>query len=116
MTPTEPLTDVEIRHRIAVFVVAELTRQGVSFGDGPTFDPCEFAERLLSTGIILATALKAENERLREALEPFLSVAAILDALPPGYIVDDDEPLRKHLPGVWPTVGDLRRAAKVLEG
>ena len=76
MTPVEPLTDVEIRHRIAVFVVAELTRQGVSFGDGPTFDPCEFAERLLSNDILLATALKDENERLRDEIQSLIEDAA----------------------------------------
>ncbi len=44
----------------------------------------------------------------REALDPFRRALAVIDALPPEYR-SDEHSLRSHLPGVWPTVGDLRR-------
>lgn len=44
---------------------------------------------------------------LKEAIDPFVRVLNIINALPRS--VDDDEPLRNHLPGVWPTIGDLRK-------
>jgi len=37
---------------------------------------------------------------------PYVRLLGIIDALPRD--VDDTEPLRTHLPGIWPTVGDLR--------
>ena len=33
----------------------------------------------------------------------------VIDALAAQKQVRDDEPLANHIPGVWPTVGDLRK-------
>lgn len=40
-------------------------------------------------------------------MEPFKRLLAILEALPNK--LPDDEPLRDVIPGLWPTVGDLRK-------
>ncbi len=43
----------------------------------------------------------------------FINLANIIEALPRH--VRDDEALRDHLPGLWPTVGDLRSLVKQLQ-
>ena len=43
-------------------------------------------------------------------MEEFRSLLAILEALPNR--LPDDTPLRDVMPGVWPTVGDLRQLIK----
>ena len=52
---------------------------------------------------------------LFEAGKPFVSVANIIDALPDSHHVSDATPLRDVLPGVWPTVGELRKLRDALE-
>lgn len=42
---------------------------------------------------------------LEKALEPFERVASIIEPLN----ISDEKPLRDVIPGVWPTIGDLRR-------
>lgn len=52
----------------------------------------------------------AEIERLRAALEPFARVWAINEPLKP----DLERPFIDFCPGVWPTIGDARAAARAL--
>lgn len=40
---------------------------------------------------------------------PFARLANIIDALPSAKMIRDDEPIRRYIPGSWPTVGDARR-------
>lgn len=54
------------------------------------------------------TRLRAEVERLREALKPIAELARHYDP------VEDDDHLTPW--GACPTIGDLRRARKALEG
>lgn len=44
--------------------------------------------------------------KLTDACDPFARVANIIDA---AQDVSDDTPLRDVLPGIWPTVGDVRK-------
>lgn len=53
---------------------------------------------------------------LAKAIDPFRRVIAIIDALPQGHVPGDGEPLRNVLPGVWPTLGDLRTLVKAVKG
>lgn len=43
------------------------------------------------------------------AFDPFRRLLAITDALLPDFMPNDETPLRDVTPGVWPTLGDLRR-------
>lgn len=45
--------------------------------------------------------------------DPFIRVLAIMDA-PPGHPPAGDSPLREYLPGLWPSVGDLRTLIKAI--
>ncbi len=47
------------------------------------------------------------------AVDTFCRAANILDALPDRQ--SDDVPLREVLPGIWPTVGDLRQLRDVMK-
>ena len=38
----------------------------------------------------------------------FVNLLEMLEALPPAHHIADETPLRNHLPGVWPTMRDLR--------
>ncbi len=49
---------------------------------------------------------------LLAAADPFIRVVAIIDSLPPGHLPSDETPLRDVLPGVWPTLGELRAFVK----
>lgn len=49
-----------------------------------------------------------DHEKLHIALQPFSRVLAIHDALPADWRPSDETPLRDILPGIWPTVSDLR--------
>lgn len=42
-----------------------------------------------------------------DACDPFARAANIIDGAQPD--LRDDHPLRELLPGIWPTIGDLRR-------
>ena len=42
------------------------------------------------------------------AADPFIRIVAIADGLPP-HLTTDDCPLARHIPGVWPTLGELRK-------
>ena len=46
-----------------------------------------------------------KNARIIDVCDPFARAANIIDPLG----LDDDIPLREVLPGIWPTVGDLRK-------
>lgn len=48
------------------------------------------------------------HENLPEAVQTFSRVLAIHDALPERFKPSDATPLREILPGIWPTVADLR--------
>jgi len=48
-----------------------------------------------------------KRDALFDACDPFARAANILDAHPQKPYNDD--PLRELLPGVWPTMGDLRK-------
>lgn len=48
-----------------------------------------------------------------DAAGTFARVANIIDALPYGQ--KDSEPLRNVLPGLWPTVGDVRKLRDFLK-
>ncbi|HVU07640.1 MAG TPA: hypothetical protein VHG89_03755 [Verrucomicrobiae bacterium] len=47
-----------------------------------------------------------QSERLMAAADPFIRIVAISDAL---AMKTDDIPLSRHMPGTWPTLGELRR-------
>ena len=47
------------------------------------------------------------GEGLMAACDTFARAANVIDALPDR--LSDDEPLRDVIPGIWPTLGDLRR-------
>lgn len=47
------------------------------------------------------------GDGLVTACDTFARVANVIDAVPDR--LPDDKPLRDVLPGVWPTVGDVRR-------
>jgi hypothetical protein len=48
------------------------------------------------------------HEELPQAIQTFSRVLAIHDALPERFKPSDATPLREILPGIWPTVADLR--------
>ena len=48
------------------------------------------------------------SDALLAAVDPFRRALAVLDALPGIPHRFDNQPLRDYLPGVWPTVADLR--------
>lgn len=52
--------------------------------------------------------------KLFDAHATFLSLRKVIDALPPPAI-SDETPLRDVMPGVWPTVGDLRMLCGEME-
>jgi len=45
--------------------------------------------------------------------DPFISLLNVIEALPTKP--RDDEPLADYIPGVWPTIGDLRQLCKRLK-
>lgn len=45
---------------------------------------------------------------LLKACDTFGRACAIGDGLPPGHRIPDETPLRESLPGIWPTMGELR--------
>ena len=47
------------------------------------------------------------GEGLLKACDPFARVAIIVDRLPDR--LPDDTPARDVMPGIWPTLGELRR-------
>jgi hypothetical protein len=51
-------------------------------------------------------------EELVDALDPFARVVRINDAADMNS--PDDKPCRDFFPGIWPTLGDCRRAAAIL--
>lgn len=54
-------------------------------------------------------------QELEAALDPFARAAAIADAIPDAAEREaDDRPCREWFPGVWPTMGDCRKAGAVL--
>lgn len=52
---------------------------------------------------------------LRQAADPFIRLMHVIDALPPDFRPEDKEPLRTNMPGLWPTIGDLRKLAAMVE-
>ena len=54
----------------------------------------------------------AQIEAVARALDPFARLARIMDAL--THRLSDDTPLREIAPGIWPTLGDCRKANDVL--
>lgn len=54
---------------------------------------------------------------LEAALDPFARAWRVMEAVPAQYrsAIEDSDGARDHLPGVWPTVGDLRRASEALK-
>ena len=64
-------------------------------------------------GLIWRDEAHAVIEKLQAALEPFMRAAKVIDSRP--TIPKDFEGARGYLPGVWPTVGDLRRARTAYE-
>lgn len=52
-------------------------------------------------------AAQAAVKELPKAFAPFINVLAICDALPESCR-DDGQPLSHHIPGNWPTLGELR--------
>jgi hypothetical protein len=58
-------------------------------------------------------ALEASHHaELVEALDPFARVARLNDAA--GLDASDERPCRDFFPGMWPTLGDCRRAAAII--
>ena len=55
-----------------------------------------------------------DNRELLAAAEPFRRALEIIDALPPGFRPADNSALREYLPGVWPTVGELRKLTRAI--
>jgi hypothetical protein len=52
-----------------------------------------------------------QNRVLHELLvaaDPFVRACNIIDTLPAHFAVPDSRPLYDCLPGVWPTMGELR--------
>ena len=76
-------------------------------------------EALLDAEVIELLEFQEEGENIIakklepvwKAFDPFRRVLAIADAL--GVPVDADS-LKGHMPGLWPTVGDLRELATAL--
>ncbi len=58
---------------------------------------------------------KPTSDELAAALETFARVWRMMRGLPPHLLPGAVAPLKDHLPGVWPTVGDCKRANDVLE-
>ena len=54
--------------------------------------------------------MQAALDAAEKALEPFASMARILDKLPDFRVPRDDVPARDHFAGSHPTIGDLRAA------
>jgi hypothetical protein len=55
------------------------------------------------------------NEPLRKAVDPFDRVLKILDGMSPAHKPPDSEPLRNILPGVWPTLSELRLLVEAIK-
>lgn len=53
-------------------------------------------------------------EKLFDACDPFARAASIIGGLP-GSSPSDDTPLIEVLPGIWPTVGDLRGVLQAMK-
>lgn len=45
---------------------------------------------------------------LLKACDTFGRACAVMESLPAGHKPDDAKGLRETLPGIWPTVGELR--------
>lgn len=56
-----------------------------------------------------------ELKILLKACDTFGRACRIIDALPPGHERMNSDLLRNVLPGIWPTVGDLRKLRKAME-
>lgn len=52
--------------------------------------------------------MSRDHEKMPPAVQTFSRVLSIHDALPARFKPSDETPLREILPGVWPTVADLR--------
>jgi hypothetical protein len=61
------------------------------------------------------SAVDVGSTRLLAAADPFIKVQHMLDSLPPANRIPDDRPLSKCLPGIWPTMGDLRKLIIAIE-
>lgn len=66
-----------------------------------------FVDRM--PGVRTLVAYPAEHEREPDASAMFRALAHH-DGVPEAHRPSDNEPLRNCLPGIWPTVGDLRAA------
>jgi len=60
----------------------------------------------LKRAVLAARRSRSSRAGLLSAVDAFCRAANIVDSLPAP--VGDDRPLRDVLPGLWPTVGDLR--------
>lgn len=59
---------------------------------------------------IIAQAVSEKLNALQTAAEPFARVYRLNAGLDPRA----DEPMRDYTPGVWPTMGDLRKLTDLL--
>jgi hypothetical protein len=66
-------------------------------------------------GVRTLVAYPAEYEREPDASAMFRALAHH-DGVPEEYRPSDNEPLRNCLPGIWPTIGDLRATLSGQQG
>ena len=59
-------------------------------------------------------ALKAKADALAGAADEFGRARRMLDSLPPSHAVRDGTPLVECLPGIWPTMKNLRQLESAL--
>lgn len=61
--------------------------------------------------------LRCRVKTLESAIDPFARAWRVMEAVPAQYrsAIEDSDGARDHLPGAWPTVGDLRRASEALK-
>jgi hypothetical protein len=54
------------------------------------------------------------SSALLAAADPFIRIVAMSDGLPP-HLKTDDCPLARHIPGLWPTLGELRKLVSEIQ-
>lgn len=75
---------------------------------------CQQAEHERDLGIKLHIVTKRSLAALRKALDPFVRLHDILEALPQSRQIPDNGALWVQIPHGWPTMGELRRVVAAL--
>jgi hypothetical protein len=108
--PIETNNVVErLRHDLAL-ISLEYAAKGLEREAGSVMQALNLIERQEAE----RQSLSDRIDVLEGALDPFARVARLHDAA--GLNSPDDYPCREFFPGIWPTLGDCRKAASLTQG